>query len=84
MPTITDENELLEEMAKFISKFDNVEMVEILPYHTLGVFKYKELGIDYPLKDIEDLGYERKVEIMEMFKSITSLSTKKNAFFLKR
>ena len=68
VPTITDNNELLEEMAKFISKFDNVEMVEILPYHTLGVFKYKELGIDYPLKDIEDLGYERKVEIMEMFK----------------
>ena len=43
-------------------------MVEILPYHTLGVFKYQELGLEYPLKDIEDLGYERKVEIMEMFK----------------
>lgn len=68
VPTITDDNELLEETAKFISKFENVEMVEILPYHTLGVFKYKELGLEYPLKDIEDLGYERKVEIMEMFK----------------
>lgn len=68
VPTITDNDELLEETAKFISKFENVEMVEILPYHTLGVFKYQELGLEYPLKDIEDLGYERKVEIMEMFK----------------
>lgn len=68
VPTITDNDELLEETAKFISKFENVEMVEILPYHTLGVFKYQELGLEYPLKDIEDLGYERKVEIMEIFK----------------
>lgn len=68
VPTITDNDELLEEMAKFISKFENVEMVEILPYHTLGVFKYQELGLEYPLKDIEDLGYERKVEIMKIFK----------------
>ena len=68
VPTITDNDELLEETAKFISKFENVEMVEILPYHTLGVFKYQELGLEYPLKDIEDLGYERKVEIIEMFK----------------
>lgn len=68
VPTITDNDELLEETAKFISKFENVEMVEILPYHTLGVFKYQELGLEYPLKDIEDLGYERKVEIMKMFK----------------
>lgn len=68
VPTITDNNELLEEMAKFISKFENVEMVEILPYHTLGVFKYKELGIEYPLKNIDDLSYERKLEIMEIFK----------------
>lgn len=68
VPTITDDNELLEKIAQYIAKFNNVEMVEILPYHTLGVFKYKELGIEYPLKNIEDLSYERKLEIMEIFK----------------
>ena len=68
VPTITDDNELLEKTAQYISKFSNIEMVEILPYHTLGVFKYKELGMEYPLKDIEDLSYERKLEVMEIFK----------------
>lgn len=68
VPTITDDNKLLEKTAQYISKFSNIEMVEILPYHTLGVFKYKELGMEYPLKDIEDLSYERKLEVMEIFK----------------
>lgn len=68
VPNITDDNKLLEETAKFLSKFDNIELVEILPYHTLGVFKYKELGIEYPLEGVEDLSYERKLEVMEIIK----------------
>ena len=68
VPGITDNNELLEKTAQFISKFENVEMVEILPYHTLGVFKYKELGMTYPLEGVEDLSYGRKLEIVELFK----------------
>lgn len=68
VPGITDDNEMLERTAKYISKFKNVDMVEILPYHTLGVFKYKELGLQYPLEGVEDLPYTRKLEIMEIFK----------------
>ena len=33
--------------------FENIERVEILPYHTLGTFKYDKLNIEYPLKGIE-------------------------------
>ena len=28
-----------------------VKRVEVLPYHTLGLFKWEKLGIDYSLKD---------------------------------
>ena len=38
---------------------DNVEKVEVLPYHTLGVYKWKELGIEYELKDIAPPTQER-------------------------
>lgn len=68
VPGITDNDELLEKTAKYISKATNIEIVEILPYHTLGVFKYKELGMEYSLEGVEELGYERKQEIMEIFK----------------
>lgn len=30
----------------------NVARVEILPYHTLGAYKWEELGYTYALKDV--------------------------------
>ena len=40
-------------MRAFIDTLKTVDRVEILPYHTLGVFKWKELGIPYALEDVE-------------------------------
>ena len=37
----------------------SVERVEVLPYHTLGVYKWKALGYDYPLEGIEPPTKER-------------------------
>ena len=45
------------------AKFNCVERMEILPYHTLGIYKYEQLGLDYPLKDTEPLSAERAKEI---------------------
>ena len=52
VPGITDGEEDLISMREFISSLRTVEKVEILPYHTLGVFKWKELGLDYPLEGV--------------------------------
>ena len=40
VPTITDDKENLESLAKFVSTLSNVERFELLPYHSIGVHKW--------------------------------------------
>lgn len=59
VPEITDNDNLLTRLSDYISKLNNIENIEVLPYHKLGVFKYKELGLNYILDGIEELSKER-------------------------
>ncbi len=52
VPGITDDENDLRKMREFISSLKTVERVEILPYHTLGLMKWRDLGIDYPLEGV--------------------------------
>jgi pyruvate formate lyase activating enzyme len=53
VPTITDDPNDLRRLAAFIRTLNNVKKIEILPYHKLGVYKWKALGLKYPLEGIE-------------------------------
>ena len=59
VPEITDVDEYLYRTREFIAQLKTVERVEVLPYHTLGVFKWDELGIPYTLKDVDPPAPER-------------------------
>ena len=59
VPGITDNDEYLMQTRDFIKTLSNVERVEVLPYHGLAITKYKDLGIDYVLKDTESPSKER-------------------------
>ncbi len=52
VPTINDDEKSLMELRSFIDTLTNVERVEVLPYHTLGIHKWESLQIPYRLKDI--------------------------------
>lgn len=51
VPELTDDENDLRAMGEFIANLKTVKKVEILPYHTLGVFKWEKIGLEYQLKD---------------------------------
>lgn len=53
VPGITMDEKYLKQLREFIDTLKTVDRVEVLPYHTLGVFKWKELGIPYQLEGVE-------------------------------
>ncbi len=65
VPGYTDREEELYKLGAFIGKLKNLKALDVLPYHTMGVAKYKELGIDYPLKDIDALPLEKAIKAKE-------------------
>ena len=62
VPTVSDDPEDLRELGRFIGKLKNLKALDVLPYHTMGVNKYKELGLEYPLQGLEALPKEKAVE----------------------
>ncbi|MBR0366110.1 MAG: pyruvate formate lyase 1-activating protein, partial [Clostridia bacterium] len=44
---------------EFMDTLKNVERAEVLPYHTLGIHKWDELGLDYTLRDVRPPTEER-------------------------
>ena len=52
VPGITDDDTQLMRLRQFIDTLQNVQRVEVLPYHTLGTFKWQKLGIPYTLTEV--------------------------------
>jgi pyruvate formate lyase activating enzyme len=50
---LTDNPEEIAQIADFIANLGNVERVDVLPFHQMGAFKWKQLGIEYTLQNAE-------------------------------
>ena len=59
VPEHSDFDEDLDALGDFIDTLSNVDRVEILPYHTLGKFKWENSGIPYTLESISPPSAER-------------------------
>lgn len=52
VPGFTDDVKDLEQLRDFVASLKTVKRFEVLPYHTLGVFKWENIGVDYTLSDV--------------------------------
>lgn len=68
----TDNKDDLKKLGRYLAHISNLKALDVLPYHTMGVNKYDELGISYPLKGVEALTVQDAVKaksyIMEGFR----------------
>ena len=51
VPGLTDDPANVEGIAKFVAPMKNVEWVEVQPFHQLGAFKWKSMGLEYKHHD---------------------------------
>lgn len=59
VPGITDEDGDLKRLRAFLDTLNNVQRVEVLPYHAMGEPKWERLGIPYTLKGTVPPSQER-------------------------
>ena len=53
VPDLTDDPKDVESIAGFVAGLGNVERVDVLPFHQMGRFKWKQLGLEYKLPDVQ-------------------------------
>ncbi len=56
----TDDEKDLYALGLFLGGLKNLKALDVLPYHTMGVEKYKEIGIPYPLEGVAPTSQEKK------------------------
>ncbi len=66
IPTINDNEKYIKDLKKYMKKIKNVERIDLLPYHTMGVSKYKKLNIKYRLDGIEAMDKNRIEELKKL------------------
>ncbi|MBP5260069.1 MAG: pyruvate formate lyase-activating protein [Paludibacteraceae bacterium] len=58
-PGVNDDEAHILHLAEYLQPFNCVQRVEVLPYHTMGRYKYEQLGIPYPLQGTPPLPADR-------------------------
>lgn len=68
VPGINDNKEYILGLKEYIRNIKNVENIELLPYHTMAVDKYKKLNIDYVLKDTKNMDINKCLQLEKILK----------------
>lgn len=78
VPGITDKDEYLYETRNFIASLSNVKRIDVLPYHSMGAYKWAKAGIPYTLDNVETPSQERVQNAIDILNGRKTYYTKKN------
>ena len=70
VPGLTDDVDDINEIAKFAAELGNVARVDVLPFHQMGRYKWKKLGLDYALDEVESPRRELVDSVCEQFRAV--------------
>lgn len=54
VPDLTDNLDSIGRLSKHLGSYPNVSKIEVLAFHKMGEYKWKELGLDYKLTDTKE------------------------------
>ncbi len=74
IPEINDTKEKILEYAAIVFPYTCVKKYELLPFHTMGFFKYDALGEENRLKDTEPMSREKCDELQKILNETLKLS----------
>ncbi len=66
VPGITFNETYLDRLGRFLATLPHVKALDVLAYHTMGEVKYEQLGMEYPLKGVEQLNKEDSVKAKDI------------------
>lgn len=69
VPNLSDNEQDIEDLSIYLSGFNNIEKIELLPFHKMGEYKWEELGYDYELKETIEPTKEEIITAMAILKS---------------
>ncbi|OOB77765.1 MAG: pyruvate formate-lyase 1-activating enzyme [Epulopiscium sp. Nuni2H_MBin003] len=68
VPNLTDDLHDITELAKYLSTLSNVGRIDVLPFHKMGEFKWKELGYEYQLSNTNEPSEILVHQVKQIFK----------------
>jgi pyruvate formate lyase activating enzyme len=69
VPGLTDDPGDIANIARFTAGLGNVARVDVLPFHQMGRFKWKQLGMAYELEDVKPPTAELVEQTCAVFRS---------------
>ncbi len=71
VPGYTAEETRLRDVAQWVKPYVGIiERIELLPYHTLGTYKYEKMSIPYPLEGVPALSQEEMQHARQVFRDL--------------